>query len=479
MLVFLSISLISVGIILLKKPFFSFASATAILLNSMLESNQDERNKQKMLIKSMGKTLSTFGFLLLSITIILGISIVPIMLYLKFTPATFIDLDTSSFYFYLSMILGSGVLFLFPGKNKSKNEDYSAWSRLLHSMILDNYNISRTLFKLEKRFFKKTANRENKDFVIVTGLARGGTTALTNLLFESGRFHSLSYDNMPFLLSVNIWRKFYHPRKNKLKQRAHGDNLMFGYKTIEALEEHFFKVFLNDKYIDNKILKKHDIDRDTYEAYLTYQNLVSGRNEGTTYLAKNNNFILRYRSLRKYNPDFKNVIIFRSPLSHAYSLLNQHKRFSGLHKEDPFALEYMNWLGHHEFGLNQKVFDLKGMEQRKKYDNTSINYWIAVWISYYTHILSIVSDKNLFLVEYADLCSRPNQLLITLGKRMNIELTVDQRDPYTERELPDLDINSELLDQATVLYNKLKEYKVAIDNPEPLISPKISASVKD
>ncbi|MBN1187060.1 MAG: sulfotransferase [Bacteroidales bacterium] len=462
LIVFITVSLLSVGIILLKKPFFSFAYATSRLLNSMLESNQDEKAKQKGLLHSLGIILIKFGILVLFIAVVVGVSLIPMLLYVKFKAATMKDLDMTSFYFYFSMILGSFLLFVFPRNSKKKNEDYSDWSKLLHRMILDNYNISRSLFGLEKTLFKKKAKKQYKDFVIVSGLARGGTTALTNLLHETGQFHSLSYDNMPFLLSVNIWRKIYHPKKSKLRERAHGDNILFGYDTIEALEEYFFKVFLKDKFIQTSTLTEHEIDETTYNSYLTYQNLISKSNTDTTYLAKNNNLILRYKSLREYNPGFKIILIFRSPVTHAYSLLNQHRRFSIMQKENSFALEYMNWLGHHEFGLNHKVFDLKSMDLRKRYEDTSINYWIAVWISYYTHILSMVGDKSLLLIDYADLCSSPGDLLHILGNILDLDLAVNQKDPYPERDLPNVEIDSELFGKSDILYHELQKHKIQI-----------------
>lgn len=464
LVVFLVISLLSVGIILMKKPFFSFAYATSGLLNSMLESNEDENYKQKGLIQNLGKILSKFGILLFYITITIGVSLIPVILYVEFKPASIDELDTSSFYFILSMLLGSVVLFIFPRKNKTKNEDYSDWSKLLHRMILDHYNISRSLFHLERRVYKKKLEKQNDNFVIVTGLARGGTTALTNLLYESKKFHSLSYDNMPFLLSVNLWGIFYHPRKSRLKERAHGDNILFGYDTIEALEEYFFKAFLKDKFITTSTLEKHDINQRIYESYLAYQNLVRKKDTDSTYLAKNNNLILRYRSLRKYNPGFKIILIFRSPEAHAFSLLNQHKRFAKMQGKDPFALEYMNWLGHHEFGLNHKVFDLNLMDLREKYESTSINYWIAVWISYYTYILTLVDDKHLFLIDYSDLCSRPNELLSTMGNLLNMNLTIRRRDPYDQRHPLDLKVSPELDEKSNLIYQELIKHKVEIQN---------------
>ena len=206
-LVFFTTFLISVSLLLLKKPFFSFAKATAALLNIMLDSSMNELAKQKILIQNLGKLLSVFGVFLILIMLTIGISLVPMMLYLRFESETIEDLEMASFHFYVSMILGSAILFIFPLRKKKK--DYSEWSVLLHKMVLYNYNISKSLFWLEKKLFKKKAKIQNESFVIVSGLARAGTTALTNLLFRSRKFHSLSYANMPFLLAVNIWKKVF------------------------------------------------------------------------------------------------------------------------------------------------------------------------------------------------------------------------------------------------------------------------------
>lgn len=461
LVVFLTFSLISVGILLLKNPFFLFANAAAEMLNCMLEPKRGKANKKKNLMHSLDNLLPKFGLMIFFIAMTIGVSFIPVVVYLEYNPEkSFHDLDKSSIYFFISIILGSVTLFIVPWANRNRDSDYSGWSMLLHRMILPNYNISSAFFWLEKKLFKKKINSPDKDFVIVSGLARAGGTALTNMLFASNRFHSLSYDNMPFLLGINIWRKLAHLRMNKSKQRANSDNIMFGYKTIVTLEEYFFKVFLNDLFIKGHTLLEHEIDQRTYEDYLNYQKLIRYKKRDTIYLAKNDNLILRYKSLRTYNPHFKIVLIFRSPLPHAYALLSQHNRFCDMQEADPFTLEYMNWLGYHAFGLNHKLFHLELMELCKQYDSSSIDYWIAIWISYYTHILSMMEDKNLFLIEYADLVTNPKELLSRLGKLLNLNLAVDHPDMYPERNTENLEPDTLLIQRAEALYRDLLQYKI-------------------
>jgi hypothetical protein len=396
------------------------------------------------------------------ILIALLISLIPISIYLQVNLKDFKNLDLSSWQFYVSMLLGFMIIFVLPLSREKKN--YSDWSILLHQIILDNLNISKSLFLFERKLFKKKLTNKSEYFVIVSGLARSGTTALTKLLFDAGNFHSLSYANMPFLLGVNLWRKIYNPKNYKLKERAHGDKVMHGYGSIEALEEYFFKVFLNNAFIKDKYLVEQEIDKNIYGAYIDYQHLLNFNNDTSTYLAKNNNLILRYKSLRKYNSGFIIILLFRNPIDHAISLLNQHQRFSELQSEDPFVLEYMNWLGHHEFGQNHKPFDLGTLDSYVEYGMTSINYWLKIWIEYYTQILEMLDDKNLILLEYIDFAEKPTKILIALKRYLALNMEIKSIEPFKFVKKGNMEVDQELKKESMSIYHKLQLNTIVIDD---------------
>ncbi len=142
--------------------------------------------------------------------------------------------------------------------------------------------------------------------------------------------------------------------------------------------------------------------------------------------------------------------------------MSQHKRFSKLQQEDSFVLEYMNWLGHHEFGRNHKIFNLGLTRLREWNDVNSIDYWLAAWINYYTYVLKLLNDKNLFLIDYSDLCYHPNDLLSALSHQLGIKLTGEQKTPYIERKLPKLDPNKELTEKAETIYHELVKNKMVV-----------------
>ena len=52
-------------------------------------------------------------------------------------------------------------------------------------------------------------------------------------------------------------------------------------------------------------------------------------------------------------------------------------------KKDKFILDYMNFLGHNEFGLNYKSWNLS-----EKYENPfTLNHWLEQWCFFYKNII--------------------------------------------------------------------------------------------
>jgi len=446
-------------IVFLKRPFLLLSTSAVRQLDTILNTSLQESEKDLLLLRNLKKLIThllvVFSFLILVVIV----SLVPVYLFITIKPVE--DIDLHSVYFYLSMIIGSSVLFFF----KSKSSDYSYWSKLLHTIVLDNYALAKYLFRNEKkRSLKKDHPPVNKEFVIVTGLARAGTTALTNLLFDPRQFHSISYANMPFLMAPGLWRKVYNPKEKKAKERAHGDKVLFSENSIEALEEYFFKVFLNDEYITEDAVNVHQIDENVYQSYLQYQQFFKNPQLNTLYLAKNNNFIQRYLALRDCNQDFKVVMIFRSPIAHASSLQRQHNNFTIQQSDDPFVKTYMNWLGHYEFGLNQKVFDFGEPKLWENHKKDTLNYWIEIWINYYQYVLSLPQDDKLYLIDYEDLLKSPEKLKAKLGEILDVHLIIEDQNKFEppnirQKKLP---VDNQILTRADRIFDELVKKKIKI-----------------
>ena len=457
--IFIGTVLFCVGMVFfLKKPFNYLAISAAKQLDILLTKTLSEEEKDRQILRNLTSLLKWLflSIFLLSIVIVCGV--LPTVIHLQYYPN--IEADTSSVYFYISMIIGSFALFFFRNK-----DDYSYWSKILHTIILDNYAIGIYLFKREiKKYSKNETYPEGKPFIIVTGLARAGTTALTNLLYDKQNFHSINYSNVPFLMAPNTWKKIYNSKKSRKRERAHGDQVQFDENSIEALEEYFFKAHFDDQYITTNTLEVHDVNEEILRKYYTYQDLFKSR-EDTYYLAKNNNFILRYNSLRKQNKSFKMIVVFRNPLDHAKSILKQHENFIKKQTEDSFVLDYMNWLGHYEFGLNQKHFDFDGEELFLKYDKTTLPYWLGIWLNYYSYIITLENWDNIYLVDYNDLLNKPKKLKETLAREFDVEMVDRQLPEYKSKNNKKKvdDVEDVLLKRVMATYDILLEKKFQIE----------------
>ena len=211
---------------------------------------------------------------------------------------------------------------------------------------------------------------------------------------------------MPFILSPHF-SKLFHKKNITKKERLHKDGIDFDNNSPEALDEIFFD--------NNEEFVKHEI--------VNYIQLILLSNNKTKYLSKNNLNYKRVDLIQSIFPNSIFLIPIREPLQHANSLLNQHLHFSQLQSEDHFIIRYMNYLGHHEFGLNHKPWN----NPIHFSDSNNINYWIEQWCLFYELIYKKFQYyKNCHFVIYEELHnpSYVEKILnkINLEKNKNIDL---------------------------------------------------------
>ena len=317
-----------------------------------------------------------------------------------------------------------------------ESSEYSRLSKFLHYWVLGSKEITEISYDIEKSLFllkeKTLLISEGKHFFL-SGLARSGTTILLSYLHESHHFASLTYEDMPFVLAPNLWKHLSGGSTASLvKERAHRDGIIVHNQSPEAFDEVFWRIFLNKNYISEDRLLINQIPSETMASFGEYIFLVIKKYSNEIpkrYLSKNNNNILRLPYLIKNFPNAKFIVPFRDPLQHALSLQNQHQHFCAIHSKDNFTLNYMNWIGHHEFGLNQKPFFLGNdllfdeMMQHKKND---INFWLLSWLNYFSYLLTIVNStvnerENLLLIQFEELCKYPNEVLFKLAEIIELE----------------------------------------------------------
>ena len=258
-------------------------------------------------------------------------------------------------------------------------QNYSGIQEFLHDLVLSKKFINKSLFELEKIIYLKNTDIKNQSHIFITGLPRSGTTSLLNFIYSSDHYASLTYKNMPFILSPNF-SKLFNKKNISKKERLHGDGISYDINSPEALDEIFFNN--DEEFIKNELVN--------------YIQLILLSESKDKYLSKNNLNFKRIDLINSILPNSIFLIPIREPLQHTYSLLNQHLNFSQLQQGNDFIRRYMNYLGHNEFGLNHKPWN----NPINFKDLNDINYWLEQWCLFYQNILkNYQSYDNCFFID--------------------------------------------------------------------------------
>jgi len=353
-----------------------------------------------------------------------------------------------------------------PKEDQAPQSDYEIGSKLLHHLALDSNLVRKAAFDLDCSLSQRRDTPPPAGPpVYVAGLARAGTTILLQALYASRGFATLTYRDMPFVIAPGMWKNLSagSRRNARLKERAHGDRLLVNFDSPEAFEEVFWLTFDRGGYVRDDRLTPHQPPREVLINYRRYVANVIAKDTGNRrlrYLAKNNNNLLRIKGLKRAFPEAVVLVPFRNPLDHAKSLMAQHRRFTVLHREDPFSLRYMNWLGHHEFGANLRPFAFgpdalpQGPAELEEF-----SYWVRYWRSVYAHVLEQHTEQ-VVLFDYDRLCADPAAVLEELAGALDMDQA--QLEPFfalikpsTRHEHPE--VEPSVLDAAQEVHAELRQ----------------------
>lgn len=126
-----------------------------------------------------------------------------------------------------------------------------------------------------------------------------------------------------------------------------------------------------------------------------------------------------------------------------------------MQEDDDFVLEYMNWLGHHEFGLNQKAFQFGEETPQFSENKASLDYWLQIWINYYSYLLT-VDRKNVIFVDYDYYCIHPAELIQSIYQKAGIKGSMPELTPYQNKRKAELECSAELKSKAEEIFQELK-----------------------
>jgi len=321
-------------------------------------------------------------------------------------------------------------------------DNYSIIQKILHELCLSTSVIRRIFFEYEKRRFLQNCYIDHQNHIFICGLARSGTTALLESLYSSKNFGSLTYADMPFVLAPNTWSKIRKVKISpKLIERAHNDGIKIGLQSPEAFEEIFWQSF-------------NDGNENLY--FKEYIALILNKTKKNRYISKNNQNINRISKISKIFPKSIFLLTFRSPLDHASSLLEQHKRFCKLQSKKKFIKRYMDLTFHSEFGLGYKVKNKYNLDFN---DPDSLNHWLEQWYKTYIVLLNDHKHcKNIFFVCFEKLCKK-TEYWKEIQKLAQVNSLYQFKFPHKNKINLKM-INEKLLKKCENLYNELIDIKM-------------------
>jgi hypothetical protein len=329
-------------------------------------------------------------------------------------------------------------------------------NKLFHSIVFKLPNLNKLFYEFEK----KEAKIKSFERIIISGLARSGTTSLLRELVNNDISCSLTYRNMPLILAPkmqNLLNYFSKVNENYF-ERSHNDGIMINEYSSEAFDEVFFQVYEGNRYIfKNHLNEYHSKYINDYIEYINYFLYLNNKN---IYICKNNNHIVRLPQIIE-SKKFKVFITFRKPLTHVSSLANQDLIHKNLQIKDNFILDYMNYLGHFEFGRNKKHFNFYS-SKLNILDYAGNDFWLVMWINYYDYLLTLLKKyDNINLIFFEDWCTKDKLLLNYIEKITGI--SVNNKNIYSVPNKETFPVNDNLLIIAENIFKELQiKYKIQL-----------------
>jgi hypothetical protein len=220
------------------------------------------------------------------------------------------------------------------------------------------------LGNLESWLFEEDLDRVAIDRpIFVCGLARSGTTITLESLTSLPGVVSHRYQDFPCVHLPLAWNRALGKsaaNAGRPVERLHGDGIKVTAASPEALEEPIWMSFFRDAHdplVSNLLpatLKRPDFERFYWR---NLQKILLLR-EGARIAVKGNYLISRLPYLARIFPDARFVVMVREPVAHVASLARQQTIFSAAQRGNTRVADYLQALGHFEFGLDRRPINM-------------------------------------------------------------------------------------------------------------------------
>ena len=262
--------------------------------------------------------------------------------------------------------------------------------------------------------------------VFICGLARSGTTILLETLAGLPGFASHHYRDFPGVHLPLLWHRAMGGARRPeapAVERLHGDGIMISEDSPEALDEAIWTSFfpqLHDPTASNRL--EATMENPAFERfYADHLKKILLLRHGRRLVLKGNYLVARLGYLVRLFPDAIILLTYRDPVEHVASLMRQQANFAAATRRDPHALDYLQALGHFEFGEDRRPINLGPPGALAPIlDAWSAGSESEGWALYWHHIYDRIADqltgdaglrRRVRLIPFEGLAGRPADCL--------------------------------------------------------------------
>lgn len=252
--------------------------------------------------------------------------------------------------------------------------------------------------------------------IFVSGVARAGSTILTEVISQHPKLACHHYSDFP-LSWIPYWWNSLRNRlplpKREPQERAHRDRLLITADSPEAIEEvlwaHFFPAaHMPDRSHVISAQENHPSFEKYYQEHI--RKLLAVRNR-QRYVAKNNYLVTRLEYLLRLFPDARFIIPIRDPAQQVASLIKQHQLFSQQDAEDSRVSRQLQRSAHYEFGpLRCPIIVNETRQAHYNQGLDDIAWYASQWADVYGYLHRRMQENQslanaCLVVSYEGLCS--------------------------------------------------------------------------
>jgi len=288
-------------------------------------------------------------------------------------------------------------------------------------------SLSLLLSKIETLHLKRDIAKIEIDRPIyITGLARAGTTIILEMLEKHPDLATHNYKNLllpylPYWFSKITDKTHFY---SEPFERLHSDGIIVTRDSPEAVEEIFWQRFFSNSHNEEitNINSRYDSNPKFESFYYKHIKKLLSYQKCPRYLAKNNYIFTRLDYLLNIIPSSRVLLIIRDPVDQIASLIKQTELYLKLGDRFPLLPDWLEMLGHYEFGRNQLCINMGNTEiihnirNYWKKKSSYVKGWALYWSSIYDFIANQLKTnrkiaKASLVVRYDDLCENPERII--------------------------------------------------------------------